>query len=59
MPCAKMDAPLREDSDAGGGGVEPIAVRLRRRPSRPDAGGESGFKAKDAGSMAARLRWEG
>ena len=59
MPCANMDAPLREDSAAGGGGVEPIAVRLRRRPSRPDAGGEPGFEAKDAGSMVARLRQEG
>ena len=59
MPCAKMDAPLREDSAAGGGGVKPIAVRLRRRPPRPDAGGELGFEAKDAGSMVARLRQEG
>ena len=58
-PCAKMDALLREDSSAGGGGVDRIAVRLWQIPSSPDAGGESGFKAKGAGSMVARLRREG
>ena len=40
MPCSKMDAHLSEDSSAGGGGADPIAVRLRRRPSSPDDGGE-------------------
>ena len=59
MLCANMDACLREDSSAGGGGVDPIAVRLWQIPSSPDAGGESGFEAKDSGSMVARLRWEG
>ena len=59
MPCAKMDAHLREDSTAGGGGVDPIAVRLWQIPSSSDAGGESGFKANGAGSMLARLRQEG
>ena len=54
-----MIARLREDSSAGGGRVDSIAVRLRQRPSSPDAGGESGFEAKDAGSMVARLRQEG
>ena len=59
MPCANMDARLREDSSAGGGGVDPIAVRLWQIPSSPDAGGELGFEAKGAGSMVARLRREG
>ena len=59
MPCSKMDASLREDSSAGGGRVDSIAVRLRQRPSSPDAGGELGFKSKGAGSMVARLRREG
>ena len=58
-PCAKMDARLREDSTAGGGGVDPIAVRLWQIPSSSDAGGELGFKANGAGSMLARLRREG
>ena len=59
MPCANMDACLREDSSAGGGGVDPIAVRLWQIRSSPDAGGESGFEAKGAGSMVARLQREG
>ena len=59
MPCAKMDARLREDSTAGGGGVDPIAMRLWQIPSSSDAGGESGFEAKGAGSMLARLQREG
>ena len=59
MPCAKTDARLREDTAAGGGGVDLIAARLRWRPSSPDAVDNSGFEAKEAGSMVARRRWEG
>ena len=59
MPCAKTDVRPREDTAAGGGGVDPIAKILWRRPSSPDAGDESGFEAKEAGSMVARRRQEG
>ena len=59
MHCAKADARPREDPAAGGGGVDPIAAKLRRRPSIPNAGGKSVFKAKEAGSMVARRRREG
>ena len=43
---------------AGGRGVDPIAVILRRRPSSPNGGDESGFEAKEAGSMVARRKQE-
>ena len=59
MPCANTDARLREDPAAGGGGVDPIAAVLRRRPSSPDGRDESGFEVKEAGSMVARRRQEG
>ena len=59
MLCYKTDVHSREYPVAGVGGVDPVAARLWRRPSRPDAGGELGFEAKDVGSMVARLRWEG
>ena len=44
---------------AGGRGVDPIATILRQRPSSPNAEDESGFKAKEAGSMVARQQREG
>ena len=59
MPCAKTDARLREDTSAGGGGVNQITARLRRRPSSPNKGDTSGFEAKEAGSMVAGRRQEG
>ena len=59
MPCAKTDARTREDPSKGGGGVNPVAVIFRRTPSIPDAGYESGFEAKEAGSMLARRQREG
>ena len=46
MPCANTDACPREHPTAGGGRVNPIAARLRRRPSIPNTGDESGFKSK-------------
>ena len=59
MPCAKKDTRLREDPVEGGGTVDPISAILRRRPSSPYAGDESGLEAKKAGIMVARQRREG
>ena len=59
MPCANTDARAREDTAAGGGGVDPIAAILQRRPSIPDGGDDLGLEAKEAGSMVARRRREG
>ena len=59
MPCANTDTHPRENPAAGGGGVDPIDARLRQRPSIPNVGDESGFKAKGEGSMVARRRQEG
>ena len=59
MTFAKADAHPREDPAAGGGGVDPISERFRRRPSSPDAGDELGFKAKVSGSMVLRRRQGG
>ena len=59
MPCAKKDERPRDDPAAGGGGVDPISSRLRRRSSIPDVRYESGLKAKEAGSMVERRRREG
>ena len=59
MLCAKVKARPRDNPAAGGSRVDPIAVILRRRPSIPDAGDESGLYAKEAGSMVARRRSEG
>ena len=59
MPFAKADVRLREDPAAGGGGVAPIAVRLWRRPSRPNAVDELGLEAKESGSMVEMQGQEG
>ena len=59
MPCANPDASPREAPAAAGGGVNPIAIILRQRPSIPNGGDESEFEAKEAGSMVARRRREG
>ena len=59
MPCNKTDVRLREDPSAVGGGVDPIAVILRKRPSIPSRRDELGFEAKEAGSIVARRRQEG
>ena len=59
MPCANKDTRPMDYPAAGGRGVDPIAVILRRRPSSPNGGDESGFEAKEAGSMVARRQREG
>ena len=59
MPRNKTDVRLREDPSAGGGGVDPIAPILWKRPSIPSRRDELGFEAKEAGSIVARRRQEG
>ena len=59
MPCNKADARLREDPAAGGDRVNPIAARLRRRYSIPNAGHELGLEAKEERSMVERRQCEG
>ena len=56
MLCYKTDVHSREYPVAGVGGVDPVAARLWRRPSIPDAEDESGLEAKEAGSMMAKRR---
>ena len=58
MPCAKTDTHPREYPAVGGGGVDPIAVILWRRPSNPDGGDESGLEANEVGRMVKRRRRE-
>ena len=58
MPCAKADACPGEDLAVGGGGVAPIAARLRQRPSSPDARDDLGLEAKESGNMVAKQRRE-
>ena len=59
MPCAKAYARLREDPASGGGGVSPIAARLRWIPSGPDSRDDSGLEVKEASNMVEKLRREG
>ena len=56
MPCAKTDVHPREYPTAGSSGVDPIAAILRKIPYIPNRGDESGFEAKETGSMVARRR---
>ena len=59
MPWAKAYMRPREDTSAGGGGVAPIAARLRQRTYSPVSGEESGLEANESDNMVAKRRREG